>query len=63
MDDDVILDALIVGAQRQHEHAEQWGEVACTWRAPCIFCQAIMEHKAKQERRDWREWVKRIFKL
>jgi len=47
MNYDLILEALQVGADRQHERtADTWGEAACTEQTPCIFCQAIAEVKA-----------------
>ena len=47
---DIILEALEVGAERQHERtADTWGEAACCEQLPCIFCQAIKEHKEREQ--------------
>jgi hypothetical protein len=36
--DPIIVQALLAGAERQHE------ETPCTWEKPCIFCRAIAAH-------------------
>lgn len=49
MNTELILEALQVGADRQHERtADTWGEAACEERNLCIFCQAIRELKHEQ---------------
>lgn len=38
-----LKDVLLVAADRQHEAAEQYGEIDCAENHPCIFCSSIKE--------------------
>jgi hypothetical protein len=50
---EIILEALKVGAERQHERtADHWGEAACTEQTPCVFCQAIVAMKWELDKRE-----------